>query len=51
MTKKIVRVCRGSCRFLSAWVCRSVFRGGYEPIDQGDYLGFRPAFRLKRIKR
>jgi len=51
MSKEIYRVSRGGSWNFNARYCRAAFRGGYEPGLRDCILGFRPAFRLKKIKR
>jgi len=51
MTKMIKRVYRGGCWDYSAWDCRSAYRDWNECGGRYCVFGFRPAFRLKRIKR
>jgi formylglycine-generating enzyme required for sulfatase activity len=51
MSREIRRVYRGGGWYNSARNCRSAYRNRNEPGDRPNNLGFRPAFRLKKIKR
>jgi len=52
MTREIYRVNRGGARPYLGKACRSTNRYSYEPDVRGYmFLGFRPSFRLKKIKR
>jgi formylglycine-generating enzyme required for sulfatase activity len=42
---------RGSSWLISAWTCHSVLRLRDKPGLRDYDLGFRPAFRLKKVKR
>ncbi len=52
MSKEIKYVLRGGGSWhYSARSCRSAYRDMIRPGDRFRDLGFRPAFRLKRVKR
>ena len=51
MTKEIERIIRGGWWHNDARYCRAAYRNRDEPGLWNSYLGFRPAFRLKRVKR
>ena len=51
MSKRIMYVYRGGNWNNYAWFGRAAYRNRDEPGLWNSYLGFRPAFRLKRVKR